>query len=78
MWKTAVLLAHGKTEHSDLTLLVVNNEHIFLQQHSSICIQVSSVRMDQLGHFPPHIHIESHSNAKLLCCLLFEGVYETK
>ena len=46
--------------YSDLSLLYIDNQHIFLQYHAAIFI-VSGGKMDQPDYLPPQIHIESDS-----------------
>ena len=65
-WKTATLLALVTAKCcSDLTLLYVNNQHLFLQLHAAIFVPLSGGKIDHPGHLPPQIHIESHSNVNL-------------
>ena len=65
-WKTATLLALVTAKHcSDLTLLCVDNQHLFLQHHAAIFVPLSGGKTDFLGHLPPQIRIESHSNVNL-------------
>ena len=65
-WKTATLLALVTVKHcSDLTLLCIDNQHLFLQHHAAIFIPLSGGKTDHLGHLPPQIHIEYHSNVNL-------------
>ena len=60
-WKTTTLLAHVTAKCcSDLTLLCIDNQYIFLQHHAAIFFPVSGGRMDQLGHLPLQINTESH------------------
>ena len=41
-WKTATLLAPVTAKHcSDLTLLCIDNQHLFLQHHAAIFIPMS-------------------------------------
>ena len=62
-WKTATVLALVTAKCcSDLSLLCIDNQHHFLQYHAAIFIPVCGGKMDPLGHLPPWIHIESHSN----------------
>ena len=62
-WKTATLLALVTAKHcSNLTLLCIDNQHLFLQHNAAIFIPVSGGKTDCLGHLPPQVHIESHSN----------------
>ena len=44
---------------SDLTLLHIDNQHLFLQYHAAIFIPVSGGKTDQPGYLPPQIWIES-------------------
>ena len=65
-WKTATLLALVTAEHcSDLTLLCVDNQHLFLQHNAAIFVPLSGGTTDRPGHLPPQIRIESHSNVNL-------------
>ena len=65
-WKTATFLALVTTKHSsDLTLLCTDNQHLFLQGHAAIFIPFPGGKTDCLGHLPPQIHIESHTNVNL-------------
>ena len=46
-WKTATLLALVTAKQcSDLALLCIDNQHLFLQHHAAIFIPVSSGKMD--------------------------------
>ena len=63
-WKTATLLALVAEKHcSDLTLLCVDNQHLFLQRNAAIFVPLSGGKTDHLGHLPPHM--ESHANVNL-------------
>ena len=65
-WKTDTLLALVTAMRcSDLTLLCVDNQHLFLQHHAAIFVPLSGGKTDRSGHLPPQIHIESHSNVNL-------------
>ena len=65
-WKIAALLELVTAEHcSDLTLLCIDIQHLFLQHNAAIFIPMSGGKTDHLGHLPPQIHIESHSNVNL-------------
>ena len=65
-WKTATLLALFTAKCcSGLTLLCIDNQHLFLQCHAAISIPVSGGKMGQLGHLPPQICIESHYSVNL-------------
>ena len=74
-WKTATLLALVTAKNcSDLTLLYVDNQHLFLQHHAAILDPLSGGRTDCLGHLPPQFHIESHSNVNL-CPVFYLKAY---
>ena len=74
-WKTATLLALVTARHcSDLTLLCVDNQHLFLQHHAAIFVPLSGGKTDHLGHLPLQIHIESHSNVNL-CPVFYLKAY---
>ena len=74
-WKTATLLALVTAKCcSDLTLLCVNNWHLFLQCHAAIFVPLSGDNTDRPGHLPPHICIESHSNVNL-CPVFYLKAY---
>ena len=74
-WKTATLLALVTAKHcSDLTLLYVDNQHLFLQHHAAIFLPLSGGKTDCPGHLPPQIHIESHSNCNL-CPVFYLKAY---
>ena len=65
-WKNATLLALVTAKHcSDLTLLCVDNQYLFLQDNGAIFIPLCGGKTDCPGHLPPQIHIESHSNVNL-------------
>ena len=62
-WKTAILLALVTAKHcSDLTLLCVDNKHLFLQHNDAIFIPMSGGKTDCLGDLPLQVHIESDSS----------------
>ena len=74
-WKTSTLLTLVTAKHcSDLTLLCIDNQHLFLQHNAAIFIPISGVKTDHPGHLPPQIRIESHSNVNLCPVFLFEGL----
>ena len=74
-WKTATLLALVTAKHcSDLTLLCINNQHLFLQCNAAIFIPMSGGKTDCLGHLPPQIQIESHSSVNL-CPVFYLQAY---
>ena len=65
-WKTVTLLALVTAKHcSDLTLLCIDNQLLFLQCNIAIFIPLSCGKTDRLGHLPPQILTESHSNVNL-------------
>ena len=77
-WKTATLLALVTVKCcSDVTLLCVDNQHLFLQHNAAIFIPLSGGKTDHPGHLPPQIHIESHTNVNLCPVFLFEGLFKT-
>ena len=74
-WKTATLLALVTAKHcSDLTLICVDNQHLFLQHHAAIFVPLSGGKTDRLGHLPPQICIQSHSNDNL-CPVFYLKAY---
>ena len=74
-WKTATLLALVNAKCcSDLTLLCIDNQHLFLQYHAAIFIPLSGGKTDCLGHLPPQVHIESHTNVNL-CPVFYLKAY---
>ena len=74
-WKTATLLALVTVKHcSDLTLLCINNQHLFLQHNAAIFIPMSGGETDHPGHLPHQVHIESHSNINL-CPVFYLKAY---
>ena len=74
-WKTATLLALVTAKHcSDLTLLCVDNQHLFLQHNAAIFVPLSGGKTDRPGHLPPQIRIESHSNVNL-CPVFYLKAY---
>ena len=74
-WKTATLLALVTVKHSDLTLLCIDNQHLFLQHHAAIFIPLSGGKTDHVWViFPPQIHIESHTNVNL-CPVFYLKAY---
>ena len=67
-WKTATLLALVTAEYcSDLTLLCVDNQHLFLQCNTAIFIPMSGDKTDCLGHLPPQVRL----NPMLIFALFF-------
>ena len=78
VWKTATLLALVTAKHcSDLTLLYIDNQHLFLQYNATIFISMTGGKTDCPGHLPPQVCIESYSNVNLCPVFLFEGFFET-
>ena len=74
-WKTATLLALVTAKHcSDLTLLCVDNQTLFLQCNAAILVPLSGGNTDCLGHLPPQIRIESQSNVNL-CPVFYLKAY---
>ena len=66
---TASLFTLFTVKHcSDLTLLHVNNQHLFLQHHAAIFVPASGNTTDWSGHLPPQIHIEFYSNVNFFLC----------
>ena len=73
--KTATLLALVTAKHcSDLNLLCVDNQHLFLQRNAAIFVPLSGGKTDCPGHLPPQIRIESHSNVNL-CPVFYLKAY---
>ena len=59
-WKTATLLALVTAKWcSDLTVLCIDNQHLFLQHHAAIFFPMSGGKTNHLGHLPCQICIES-------------------
>ena len=74
-WKTATLLVLVTAKHcSDLTLLCVDNQHLFLQHNAAIFIPLSGGKTDCVGHFSPQIRIKSHTNVNL-CPVFYLKAY---
>ena len=67
--KTGALLALVTAKCSDVTLLCIDNQHLFLQHHAAVFIPISGGKTDQPGHLPPQIHIESYSSVNI--CAVF-------
>ena len=75
IWKTATHLTLVTAEHcSDLTLLCVDNQHLFLRCNAVIFIPMSGGKADQLGHLPPQVPFESHSSVNL-CPVFYVKAY---
>ena len=75
VWKTATLLSLVTVKCcSDSTLLCIDNQHFFLQCHAAIFIPFSGGKTDHLGHPPPQIHIEFHTNANF-CHIFYLKTY---
>ena len=74
-WKTATLLALVTAKCcSDLTLLCIDNQQLFLWHDAAIFIPMSGGNTDHLGHLPPQNHIASHSSANL-CAFFYLKAY---
>ena len=74
-WKTASLLAFVTAKCcSDLTLLYVDNQHLFHQCNAAIFVPLSGGKTDHLGHLPPQNCIESHSSVNL-CPVFYLKAY---
>ena len=74
-WKTATLMALVTVKHcSDLTLLCIDNQHLFLQLHAAIFIPLSGGKTDHPGRSPLQICIESPTNINL-CPVFYSKVY---
>ena len=74
-WKTATLLALVTAKHcSDLTLLCVDNQHLFLQCNAAIVIPMSGGKTDHVGHLHPQVCIEFHSSVNL-CPVFYLKAY---
>ena len=74
-WKTATVMALVTVMHcSDLTLLCIDNQHLFLQHIAATFIPMSGGNTDCLGHLHPKIHIESHSSVNL-CPVFYLKAY---
>ena len=77
-WKTATLLTLVTAKCcSDLTLLCIDNQHLFLHHNAAIFIPMSGGKTYHMGHLLPQVHIESYSNVNLCPGFLFEGLFET-
>ena len=73
--KTDTVLALVIAKHcSGLTLLCVDNQHLFLQHNAAIFIPMSGGKTDHLGHLSPLVHIESHFNVNL-CPVFYLKAY---
>ena len=74
-WKTATLLTPVTAKHcSDITLLWIDNQHLFLQHHAAIFIPLSGGKTNHPGHLPPQICIESQTNVNL-CPVFYMKAY---
>ena len=74
-WKTTNLLALDTVKCcSDLTLLCIDNQHLFLQHHAAIFIPLPGGKTDHLGHLPPQICIDSYTNVNL-CPVFYLKAY---
>ena len=57
-----------------LTLSCIGNQHLYLQHNAASFILASGGNMDQLGHLPPQICIESYS-VVYLCSVFYLKAY---
>ena len=74
-WKTAALLALVTAKHfSNLILLGLDNQHLFLQHHAASFVPTCNSKMDQFGHLLPQIHSYSHFNVNL-CHVFYLKTY---
>ena len=74
-WKTTTPLALVTAKHhSDLLLLCIDNQHLFLQHHAAIFIPLSGGKTDCLDHLPHQICIESYSTVNL-CHVFYLKAY---
>ena len=72
-WKTATLLAIVTARHcSDLTILCIDNQHLFLQCNAAIFIPMFGGKTDCL---PPRF-ILSLTPMLILAMFLFEGLFK--
>ena len=62
---------------SDLTLLHIDNQHLFLQHYDIFALECG-VKMDQPDHLPYQICIESHSNRSLYLVFLKVCLWHTE
>ena len=71
MWKTATLFVLVTAKYcSDLSLLCIDNQHLFLQHHAAISIPMSGGKTDHPSYLPHQVCIESHSSINL--CPVFD------
>ena len=63
--KTATPSALVTAKYSDLTLLCIDNQYLFLQYHAAIFISASCSLTNQPVHLPSQIHIESNFSVNL-------------
>ena len=74
--KTTTIIAFIMTKHcSNLALLHIANQYLFLQHHSAFYFIVSGGQMDRLCHLPPQIHMESYSSKNLCHVFYFRLIY---
>ena len=73
--KTATVLAVGTAKHcSDLTLLSIDNQYLFLQCHAAIFLPMSGGKTGCPSHLLSQIHIESHTNVNV-CPVFYLKAY---
>ena len=73
-WKTATLLALVTAKCSDLILLCIDNQHLFLQCNAAFFIPMSGSKTDHPGYLIPQVCIECHSNVNL-CPVFYLKAY---
>ena len=72
-WKTATLFALVTAKHcSDLTLLCIDNQHLFLQCNAAIFIPMSGGKTDHLGYLPIRFVLS------LILMLIFAQFFDLK
>ena len=77
-WKTSTLLALVPAKHcSDLTLLYVDNQHLFLQHNAAIFIPLSGGKTYHLGHLPLRFVLSLTPMLIFALFFYFEGLFKT-
>ena len=76
-WKTATLLGLVTAKHcSDLTLLCIDNQDLFLQCNAAIFIPQSGGKTDHPGHLPPQVHIESYFKVNICPVFIWRLIWD--